>query len=165
MLYHSITVSRSLQAQQQETQSQLRLLQTKLSAVDKVMEKMSDLERAGQANAVDIRNTLTGHSEKMVERSESIIEHQTKQFSKVQDNLAEYQGQISAKFSQQVRSVEKQPSVSRLKKEWRLLTIISRSLDAISPANSPYVPAEEKTSINKVADKLGGKANGCIESV
>jgi hypothetical protein len=168
---YSINISHSLHAQQLEVQSHLRQLHTDLSALDKVTEKVARLERIEMEGATTIKNTLNDHSGQ-------INEHTAR--------LTKQSGELSAKLALLIREVSKsispvntgpssqettpkpavpdKPVVPELPK-WRLLTILAQALENVKPANSPYVPEEQKTSINQVADSLGGKENGCRESV
>lgn len=169
MLMYSINISHSLHAQQLEVQSHLRQLHTDLSTLDKVTEKVARLERIEMEGATTIKNKLNDHSIQINEHTARL----TKQFGELSEKLALLvreavtSTKLSSPSSQEATPnpvVPDNPVVPELPK-WRLLTILAQALENVKPANSPYVPEEQKTSINQVADSLGGKENGCRESV
>jgi hypothetical protein len=125
-------------------------LDVKLYKLTNLIAKLDQSERATSDQVI---STLKTHSNAMASLST-----ENEKFSTITDHLTALDVKLTEVTTKSSSSIPQLP-------DWRRLTIIDKVLQTIRPANSPYVPEDEKAGINEVATKLGGKANGCTESV
>ena len=148
-------------------------------------EKVARLERIEMEGATIIKNKLNDHSVQINEHTARVTKQFRELSEKLALLVREAvtNTKLSSPSSQQATPkpvVPDKPVVPELPK-WRLLTILAQALEnvicpislittrdwaciqpvfggfQVKPANSPYVPVEQKTSINQVAESLGGK--------